>query len=70
MLLHVLISELISNLASVFFIPEKHFLCSLKPYLATPMKRLILRLFQCLGIPKLIPSWIYNYNPKGLRHNV
>ena len=41
MLLQVLISDFISNLASVFFfIPGKHFNCSHMPYvyLATPMQ--------------------------------
>ena len=48
MLLQVLISDLISNLASVsFLIPGKHFVCSHMPYvyLATPMQRLILKLY-------------------------
>ena len=60
-LLQVLISESISNLASVsFLIPVKHFLCWYMSYVATPMQRLILRLFQCMWIP----------NPKSLRNNV
>ena len=48
MLLQLLISDLISNLASVFFfIPGKHFVYSHVPYvyLATPMQRFILKLY-------------------------